>query len=31
MPVMENNQLIGVLDTENILEFIMVHSLQKSK
>ena len=24
MPVMENNQLIGTLDTENILEFIMV-------
>ena len=30
MPVMENNQLIGVLDTENILEFIMVnHSREK--
>lgn len=24
MPVLENNQLIGTLDTENILEFIMV-------
>lgn len=30
MPVMENNQLIGVLDTENILEFIMInHSKEK--
>ena len=30
MPVMENNQLIGVLDTENILEFIMInHSREK--
>ena len=28
MPVMENNQLIGVLDMENILEFIMVKEAQ---
>lgn len=29
MPVMENNQLIGTLDTENILELIMVKDAQK--
>ncbi|HRC32241.1 MAG TPA: site-2 protease family protein [Bacteroidia bacterium] len=28
MPVIENNKLIGVLDTENILEFIMVRDAQ---
>lgn len=28
MPVIENNKLIGVLDTENILEFIMVKDAQ---
>jgi Zn-dependent protease len=28
MPVMENDQLIGTLDTENILEFIMIKDAQ---
>jgi Zn-dependent protease/predicted transcriptional regulator len=28
MPVLENNKIIGVLDTENILEFIMVKDAQ---
>lgn len=28
MPVLENDQLIGILDTENILEFIMIKDAQ---
>lgn len=28
MPVIKNNKLVGVLDTENILEFIMVKDAQ---
>lgn len=29
MPVMENNKLVGILDTENILEFIMIKDAQE--
>ncbi|HLF53475.1 site-2 protease family protein [Flavobacterium sp.] len=31
MPVMENNRLIGAIDTENILEFIMVKDILKKE
>ncbi|MET0758894.1 MAG: site-2 protease family protein [Flavobacterium sp.] len=31
MPVMENNRLIGTIDTENILEFIMVKDILKEE
>lgn len=31
MPVLQNNILIGTLDTENILEFIMIIDAQKNR